>query len=74
MIEELLKEIRRASDALLTNGTLQSLSGTGAADQGFPQGEPKCGKDEKADERQSAQTSVNVLDGRFVINRVWLMQ
>ena len=31
MIEELLKEIRRASDALLTNGTLQSEHGNKAA-------------------------------------------
>ena len=31
MIEQLLKEIRRASDALLTNGTLQSEHGNKAA-------------------------------------------
>ena len=31
MIEQLLKEIRRASEALLTNGTLQSEYGNKAA-------------------------------------------
>lgn len=34
MIEQLLKEIRRASEALLTNGTLQSEYGNKAAGAG----------------------------------------
>ena len=45
MIEQLLKEIRLASEALLTDGTLQSEYGNKAAGtQGVPQGESRSVK------------------------------